>query len=127
MAGGGIVEVEGARELRASMKRAGEDLGDLADAHAEVAAQVAAASSAAAPRKSGNLAGTVRGNRAKTSAVVKAGRASVPYAGVIHWGWPRRNIAAHPWMTDTAKATEPAWTETYLSAIRRIVDRIHGK
>jgi phage gpG-like protein len=109
------------------MKRAGEDLGQLSDAHAETAAYVAGAANAAAPRRSGTLAATVRGNRAKTSAVIKAGGAAVPYAGVIHWGWPRHNITANPFMTDTAKSTEPAWTEIYLRAITRIVDRIHGK
>ena len=127
MAGGGVVEVEGARELRATMRRAGEDLGDLKDAHAQVASYVSAAASGAAPRVSGTLAGTIRGNRAATSAVVKAGGAAVPYAGPILWGWPRRNIRSQPFLTDTAANTEPAWTDIYLQAVRRIVDRIHGK
>lgn len=122
-----VVQVEGARELRASMKAAGEDLGDLKDAHSQVAGFVAGAASAAAPHRSGALAGTVRGNRAATSAVVKAGGAAVPYAGVIHWGWPGRNIPAHPFLTDTATSTEPTWTDMYFQAVQRIVDRIRGK
>lgn len=121
------VTVEGARELRSTMKAAGEDLGDLKDAHAEVAAYVATSARAAAPITSGRLAATVRGNRAAASAVVKAGSAAAPYAGPIHWGWPARSIAAQPFLTATAAETEPHWTETYLAAIRRIVDRIHGK
>lgn len=121
------VVVEGARELRASMKRAGSDLNDLKDAHAEVAAYVASASRSAAPIRSGRLAASIRGNRAQASAVVKAGGAAVPYAGVIHWGWAGHGISAQPFMTDTASATEPHWTETYLAAIERIVAKIHGK
>jgi hypothetical protein len=120
------VVVEGARELRATMKRAGADLDDLKDAHAEVAAYVASASSSAAPRASGRLAASVRGNRAQASAVVKAGGAAVPYAGPIHWGWPGHNIAAQPFMADTAARTEPHWTATYLAAIERIVGKIRG-
>lgn len=122
-----VVEVEGARELRRTMKAAGEDLGDLKDANAEVAAYVAAAARGAAPSVSGRLAGSVRGNRAAASAVVKAGGAAVPYAGPIHWGWPSRNIAAHPFVADTAAETEPHWTETYREAVQRILDRIKGK
>lgn len=121
------VKVEGAKELRATMKRAGEDLGDLKDAHAEVAAYVAAAARGAAPILTGRLAATIRGNRAASSAVVKAGGASVPYAGVIHWGWAGHNISANPFLTETAAETEPHWTATYLSAVQRIVDKIHGK
>lgn len=121
------VTVEGARELRATMKRAGDDLGDLKDAHAEVANYVAGAARSAAPIASGRLAASIRGNRAAASAVVKAGSAAVPYAGPIHWGWPARNVAAQPFLTATAAETEPHWTETYLAAIRRIVERVHGK
>lgn len=109
------------------MKAAGEDLGDLKDAHAQVAGYVASASATAAPHRSGSLAGSVRGNRAATSAVIKAGSAAVPYANPIHWGWPGRNIAAHPFMSDTAVATEPTWTDMYFQAVQRIVDRIRGK
>lgn len=121
------VKVEGARELRATMKRAGDDLGDLKDAHAQVASTVAVSAKGSAPAVSGRLAGTIRGNRAAASAVVKAGGASAPYAGPIHWGWPARNIAAQPFLTDAASQTEPTWTEIYLSAIKKIVDKIHGK
>ena len=32
------------------------------------------------------------GNRAKARAVVTAGRAATPYAGVQNYGWRRRNI-----------------------------------
>jgi hypothetical protein len=121
------VEVEGARELRASMKRAGEDLGDLKDAHAEVASYVAVAARSAAPVVSGRLAATIRGNRAAASAVVKAGGAAVPYAGPIHWGWAARGIAPNEFLAATAAETEPHWTETYLAAIERIVAKIKGK
>jgi len=43
--------------------------------------------------KSGDLQSTIRGNRAKNKAVITAGRARVPYAGAINYGWPARNIA----------------------------------
>lgn len=122
-----VVEVEGARELRRTMKAAGADLNDLKDVHQEVANFVASRSRSSAPSVSGRLAGSVRGNRAQASAVVKAGGASVPYAGPIHWGWPARNIAAQPWLATTAADTEPIWYEKYLAAVEVIVGKIKGK
>lgn len=122
-----VVQVEGARELRASMRAAGRDLGDLADANQRVAGYVAAAATTAAPHRSGSLAATVRGNRAASSAVVKAGGSAVRYAGAVHWGWPARHITAQPFLADTAARTEQTWTGIYFEAVQRIVDRIHGK
>jgi hypothetical protein len=121
-----VVEVDGVRELRRSLKRAGDDLGDLKDANAEVAGMVAGRASSLAPRVSGRLAGSVRGNRAAASAVVKVGGASLPYAGPVHWGWPARHIAANPFAVNAAHDTEPAWTATYLDAIERIVGKVRG-
>ena len=81
---------------------------------------------AMAPHRSGTLAGSVRGNQAKTMAAVRAGGARVPYAGPIHWGWPRRNIAAQPFLVDAAHVTEPTWTKFYLREVERILGHVHG-
>lgn len=121
-----VVQVDGARELRASLKKAGADLDDLKDANAQVASTVALATASRAPNRTGRLAGSVRGNRAASSAVIKVGRASLPYAGVVHWGWPARHIEAQPFAVDAAHDTEPAWTETYFRAIEAIVNKVRG-
>lgn len=123
---GPVFAVQGARELRRTLARAGSDMEDMKDAHAEVAAYVATRSRVAAPHVSGRLARSVRGNRAKGSASVKAGSASVRYAGPIHYGWPRRNISAHPFLVDTAHATEPQWRLMYLRAVDTILSRVKG-
>lgn len=121
-----VVQVVGARELRSTLRKAGDDLQDLRDVHATVSRYVALRSAAIAPRRSGRLAGNVRGSALKTAAVVRAGGAAVPYAGPIHWGWPSRNIAANPFMVDAAHLTEPTWTRWYLAKVEQIVERIHG-
>jgi hypothetical protein len=126
VAGKPVVVVEGARELRATLRKAGDDLGDLRDVHATVSRYVALCSAAIAPRRSGRLAGNVRGSSLKTSAVVRAGGAAVPYAGPIHWGWPARSIVAQPFMVDAAHITEPTWSRWYLAKVEQIVERIHG-
>src|SRR6188508_1995954 len=108
---GPIVKVEGARQLRATLRKAGDDLGDLQRIHATVSRIVAARAASNAPRVSGALAGSVRGSQAKTRAIVRAGGARVPYAGPIHWGWPRRNIAATLFASRAATDTEPTWLQ----------------
>ena len=125
-AGSPVVGVAGARELRRTLKAAGDDLEDLKAVNATIARYVALRAAAMAPRRSGTLAGSVRGNQAKTMARVAAGGARVPYAGPIHWGWPRRHIRPQPFLVDAAHVTEPTWTKYYLREIERIVAKIHG-
>src|SRR4029077_550589 len=123
---GPVVELEGGRRLRSTLKKAAGDLDDLKDVHAQVAAMVSAKAAATAPRRSGRLAASVRGSKAAGSAVVRAGGARVPYAGVIHYGWPRRHIGPQPFLTAAAHATEPAWTQVYLTGLDRILSHVQG-
>lgn len=121
---GPVVEVIGARQLRATLKRAGDDLSDLKDVHGQISRLVIGATRA--PRRTGRLAGSVRGSGTKTQAVVRAGRASVPYAGVIHYGWPGHHIAPNPFLIEAAHGTEPTWRALYLTEVDRILQRVKG-
>jgi hypothetical protein len=120
------VEVQGLRTLRKNLKAAGVSLQDLKDAHAAVARVVVAAAAPRVPVRTGRLAGTLRGAGQQGAAVVSAGRAAVPYAGPIHWGWPARGIKAQPFIQDAAVASREQWTGTYLSALEKIIDSIEG-
>jgi hypothetical protein len=120
------VRVEGARELRRTLKRAGVSVEDLKDAHAAAGNIVAAAGRGSAPNRSGRLAGTVRASRAAASATVRAGGGRVPYAGVIHWGWPGHHITAQPWLSEAATRTEPAWLAAYEAGVAKVLDTIRG-
>ena len=108
------------------MKAAGVELAELKAVHSRVAAMVAQRASSTAPRRTGRLASTVRGNKAAARATVMAGRASVPYANPIHWGWPARGIAAQPWMSDAATDTESQWLQVFEAGIRQAIDQIEG-
>ena len=126
MPAAGSVRVEGARELRRTLKRAGVSVEDLKDANAAAGAIVVAAARPTAPRRSGRLAGTIRASRAAASATVRAGGASVPYAGVIHWGWPAHHITAQPWLSEAATSTESAWLAAYEAGVGKLLDTIRG-
>ena len=133
MADGVSLRVEGARELRATMRRAGIDLSDLTDANAAVAMLIATAATSGAPRRTGRLAGSNRPNRAKTKAVVRAGGAGVPYANAIHWGvGPRaglrgpHNIRRRPWIWDAANAKQDQVIDLYWTKVQQAIWKIRG-
>jgi hypothetical protein len=120
------MRVEGARTLRKTLKAAGLSVDDLKAAHRAVAELVARAAHPAAPRRTGRLDQSVRTSGTQAAAIVRAGRAAVPYANPVHWGWPSHHIKANPWIQEAADRTEPAWSGLYLSALDAIVQTIEG-
>lgn len=80
---------------------------DLKAAFAEIARVGAEAAARHVHSDTGALAGDVRGNRAKSKAVITAGRASLPYAGVQNYGWPAMNISAQGFMQAADKELQP--------------------
>jgi hypothetical protein len=122
----GGLEVRGARTLRRDLKRAGIAVHDLKQAHAAAAKVVEIAADPRTPRRSGELADTLRSSGTARAAIVRAGNARHPYAGPVHWGWPSRNIHAQPWIAETAEDTQPATTQLYLNAVQTIIDAIEG-
>ncbi|GAA0898703.1 hypothetical protein GCM10009551_107070 [Nocardiopsis tropica] len=68
----------------------------------------------------------MRTGATQRAGVVRAGRASVPYAGPIHWGWEARGIRAQPFLSDAARSSEAAWLQVYDAHIDRIIDNIRG-
>jgi hypothetical protein len=121
-----VVTVDGLRTLRRTLKAAGVSLQDLKDAHAAVAQLVVTAAAPNAPHRTGALAASVRGSGTQAAAIVRAGRAAVPYAGPIHWGWPSRHITARPWLYEAAVDSQEQWTGVYLSALQHIIDTVEG-
>jgi hypothetical protein len=119
-----MLEVRGARNLRRTLKRAGDDLTELKGVHGRVAGVVAGVTRP--PRRTGRLAGTVRGAGTAAAAIVRAGFAAVAYAGPIHWGWPARRIRAQTFLSDAATSSEPVWIGVYTSAMERIISKVEG-
>lgn len=120
----GFLEVKGLRELVKAMKAAEADVTELKALNGKAAAVVIDSAVPHTPRRSGKLAGSIRAGATNRAGIVRAGKASVPYAGVIHWGWPRRHIKARPWIADAASATEDRWTDVYLAGMEDLLDTI---
>lgn len=118
-----VVQVQGARELRKALKAVEGGLADLKATHDKIAQIVVPVGKSGAPRRTGRLAGSIRGSGTKTAATVRAGGARLPYGGPIHWGWPKRHIKAQPFLTDAGKETEPVWTGIYTHDVQALIDR----
>lgn len=103
----GGVRVSGLTAVTRALLEIGFEVEDLKDAFSDIARLGARIASKYAPKKSGRLAGDVRGNRARSKAVITAGRASVPYAGPINYGWAAHNISASGFMQRADKVMQP--------------------
>jgi hypothetical protein len=124
MAGKPAVQVTGAVEFRAAMKRMGADLSDLTKIHREAAKPVLETSRSIVPRVSGTLAGSLRISATKASAKVLSGSAAVPYAGPIHFGWPARNIRPQPFLYDALDQRADEVVEKYEAHIEALVEKV---
>lgn len=129
------VRVEGARELRAALRKAGLDLkDDIKDAHRDVANIVVARARVLVPvapasmttATPGLLRDSIRPGATQSAAIGRAGKKRVPYAGPIHWGWFRRNIQPNLFLTRAASETEPKWVAEYEKRFDKVLDDIEN-
>lgn len=119
-------EVQGASRLARTLRQAGDDLEDLKDANARAAKIVEEGTLGLVPVRTGWLASTIRSTGTKAAGFIRAGGKLAPYAGPIHWGWPKRNIKPNPFAADAAKLTEPVWGRIYQDAVNKAIQRIQG-
>jgi len=116
------IRVTGLPQLMRDLQALGLDIDDLKTAMAKLAAMGAASAAGHAPKRSGALAGSIRGNRAKSKAVVIAGRgATSEYAGVINYGSPGRGIAAQHFMQAADRDIAPRIVPTLTADIDRLI------
>jgi hypothetical protein len=118
------VRLDGGRQLRAGLADVEGGIDELKAAHAEAAGIAAEASAALAPKRSGNLARTIRAAGTKTAGIIRAGTKRVPYAPPIHWGWAARNITGSFFLSDGATSSEGRWIRVYEDHLNQLVKRI---
>ena len=120
------VEVKGAKEVARTLKKAGVALDDLKEANAKVSRIVAAEARVIVPHDRGRLRGSIRPTRAARKVTVVSGSARVPYAGVIHWGWRKRNIKRQPFLTDAVTRTRRRWIREYEHDVAAELRKVKG-
>lgn len=117
------VRVEGLNRAVRDLQRAGVEIADIKDVFAEIASEAATIAARYAPVRSGALARSVRGNKAKNKAVVLAGRARVPYAGAINYGWPKRNIKPANFLAKADAEMAERAPKMLEDGVQRIIER----
>jgi hypothetical protein len=115
-------KIYGDREVMARFRALGFKSSDLSSVFGVIAAEVATDARSLAPRRSGRLAGDVRAGKAKTKATIAVGRASVPYAGPVNYGWPRRHIAANLFMNRAADSKAESSAERITREIQHMIN-----
>jgi hypothetical protein len=120
------IQVKGAKELRRAIRQAEttELAAELKAANKAAAEVVAYEAQTIVPVLSGRLLETIRASGTLTAGVVRAGRASLPYAGPIHFGWPGHSIEPNPYLYDAADNRVDEVVEQYQTAVDRIADLI---
>lgn len=95
----GGVRVVGLREKVRSIEQMGASVGELKTAFGTIAQRAAEIAARYAPRLTGKLRRSIRGNKGKDRAIVTAGsKAREPYAGALNYGWEKRNIKGAEFM-----------------------------
>lgn len=101
------VSINGLNAVTRDLLAMGLEVEDLKGAFSEIARFGAIVAARHAPRRTGRLAGDIRGNRARNKATITAGRSSLPYAGPINYGWAARGIQPSGFMQKADKELQP--------------------
>lgn len=120
-----VIRVEGLSKLNRQLTKAGVDAQDMKDVMHRIASAVVGVANP--PVKTGQLASTLRASKAKNKAVVRAGGARAPYAGVIEYGWAARGIEGTGWLNaarDSRKAESDRMVREGIADVLRKNDLI---
>ena len=126
-AGGARVEIQGLRNLVRTLVKAGVDVADMKAANARVGQIVVRAGNQIVPRASGRLAASIRPAQQRAAVVVRAGSGGIPYAGVQHWGWPRRHIRATLFLTTAIERERGQIEDEYFDELDKIIGTVRGE
>jgi len=117
------ISVEGEQQIKAALAKVERDLTDRLTLNKELSENLSKKASAMAPRLTGALASSVKGNPSNEKAQILAGSNSVPYAGVQEYGWPQRNIQAQPYLRPAVFDNMEYIVEKYNNYIESIVKK----
>lgn len=121
-----IVDVDGVRDLQRRLRGVGDGTGprELRELNKRAAEPVKEEGQRRAPKLEGRLSKSVTVQAQQRVAYVKAGsRVRVPYAGVIHFGWPAHNIEAQPFLYEAIEDRAGQVEDVYVDGINELLRR----
>lgn len=113
------VSVKGDDKVVRALRDVADEVEDL-DAFERIADDLARAAARHAPKRTGRLAGSLRGDRSKSKAIV---RSTLVYAGPINYGWPARNIAPSGFMQKADQEIQPRAVRELENEINDVIRR----
>lgn len=115
------ISIQGVKEVKDSLDKLARDLESNIELNKELSTTLSQKASAMAPRLTGALASSVKGNPSADKAQILAGSAAVPYAGVQEYGWPARNIKAQPYLNPAVNDNMGYIIEKYNDSIQKAI------
>jgi phage gpG-like protein len=115
------ISIQGVKEVTDSLNKMARELESNIELNKELSTTLSQKASALAPRLTGALASSVVGNPSAEKAQIMAGSAAVPYAGVIEYGWPDRNIDAQPYLNPAVNDNIGYIIEKYNDSIQKAI------
>jgi len=121
----GAVTIEGLSKVQRDLRKLGGDLdlvkGEFLTTNKKVAEVIIEGSKRFVPVQSGALAESIRQASTKKSAKVRVGDGSnVPYAGPIHFGWPKRRIKPQSFIYDAIDGRRAEVAMLYAERVTQI-------
>jgi HK97 gp10 family phage protein len=115
------IKVAGLRQALKSLEAVGVPRDEIKAANNAAGEIVLAAAKPLVPVRSGRLVGTLRASKGLNKVTVSAGRASVPYANPIHWGWFKRNIKPQPFFVKALGYTREEVYQNYFRSLDNLI------
>lgn len=122
------IQVTGLKELTREIRKAGDKtlLEDLKDANRQSAKLVESAARPRVPVRSGKLVASLRSSGTLRAGVIRLGKANVPYAGPIHFGWPAHGIHPQPFLYEALESKAHEVEALYKDRIERLAERLNN-
>jgi len=122
------VEIVGLNRFVRQLKQLEPELLDeLKGANKDLASAVESAARGLVPNRSGVLSSSLRSSGTARTGVVRAGKARVPYAGPIHFGWARRNIKPNPFLWNALDSRRDEVEARYLAELERVSSEVSDR
>ena len=122
------IKVTGLSKVQRDLRKLSTDALDLnktefLETNKQVAEIIINESKRYIPVISGALAAAVRNASTKKSAKVRAGSVAVPYAGPIHFGYPKRAIKPNPFFYDAIDSRRDEVRQKYDSLVSSLITK----
>lgn len=120
----GSISVEGLNKTIRTLRKVDAEMGpEIKKINLDLAESLVPVARSLVPVQSGALRDSIRAAGQQRTGVVRAGKARVPYAGPIHFGWPKQHIRPQPFLYDALDQRRSAIMSEYVERIQKLIDR----